>query len=55
MGLGQVAAGEIASAQADMPTLSAAADAINTAIDNARPWLDGRTWDGPAAKAWTGG
>lgn len=54
MGLGQLAAEEIASTQSDMATLGAAADAINTAINTARQWLDGRTWDGHAADAWTG-
>jgi hypothetical protein len=55
MGLGQLAAEEIASARSDMSTLNAAAEAINTAINNARSWLDGRTWSGHAADTWTGG
>lgn len=52
MGLGQLAAEEIASARADMATLSAAAEAISTAISNARQWMNGQTWNGPAADAW---
>lgn len=38
-----------------MAALSAAAEAINAAISDVRPWLDGRTWNGRAADAWTGG
>jgi ketol-acid reductoisomerase len=54
MGWGQLAAEEIASTRSDMATVSAAADAINTAINNARQWLDKRTWDGQAADSWMG-
>lgn len=54
MGLGQLAAEDIASTKSDMATVNAAADAINTAINNVRRWLDGKTWTGDAADAWMG-
>ncbi len=44
----------VASAEADMSKVQAAADAINAAIGKVRPLLGGDTWTGPAASAWEG-
>ena len=54
MGYGSLIQEAVSDAENDMDSVNAAAQAIITAINAAKPWITDQTWTGTAATSWCG-